>query len=180
MDINNSLIKVINTDDINKSFYRNIYMYTLYQFIAVVIVLMYPKILPVWAKDIVKASCIIIALLVFIITYFIIGYTKLIQLIRALFPFIPYDIGTYIFPLGNLLVHYVVVLLLGLPKNIVSVIYASCVIYIWIYIININNNSINSIYGTEIDDKDINKILFVYIPLINIFIIFLCLLTKYI
>ena len=178
MDINNSLIKVIN-NDLNTAFYRSIYMYTLYQFIAVVIVLMYPKLLPVWVKDIIKASCIIIALLVFIITYFIIGYTNLIDLIRGLFPFIPYDIGTYIFPLGNLLVHYVVVLLLGLPHNIVSVIYATFVIYIWILIININN-SINSIYGTNFTDEDINKILFIYIPLINIFVIILCLLMKYI
>ena len=165
--------------DINQSFYRSIYMYTFYQFIAVIIVLMYPKLLPIWAKDIVRASCIVIALLWFILTYFIVGYTNLIEIYRNLFPFIPYDIGTYIFPLGDLLFHYVVVLLVGLPVNIVSVIYTSLLIYLWIVLININTN-LNTIYGSELVDEDINKILFIYIPLINIFVILYLLLTKYI
>ena len=154
-------------------------MYTFYQFIAVIIVLMYPKLLPIWAKDIVRASCIVIALLWFILTYFIVGYTNLIEIYRNLFPFIPYDIGTYIFPLGDLLFHYVVVLLVGLPVNIVSVIYTSLLIYLWIVLININTN-LNTIYGSELVDEDINKILFIYIPLINIFVILYLLLTKYI
>jgi hypothetical protein len=44
--------------------YNNyIYMYTFYQLIFVIIILLFPKLFPEWFIDIVRASCILIACL---------------------------------------------------------------------------------------------------------------------
>ena len=149
----------------NDSFNRIIHMYTFYQFIGVLIVLYYSKSLPEYVIDIVRASCLVTAILWFIISHFIVGYKKIIKIVYELLPFIPYNLRWYIIPSFDFIVHYLVIYLVGLPYNYISFIYSSFIFVIW-YLIN--KNQINYIYELNLPEKS-NKLLeYIILPIINI------------
>jgi hypothetical protein len=158
--------------------------------------LLIPNKFPEWCKDIIRASCISIAFLWFIMCFYIIGYDKIMQIILELFPFINKDVGAYLIPISDMLIHYMPILLIGLPKNIYSVIYAVLIIYTWYFVINyktmyINDSkhtdqddnytkqiNINTVYGVELSQEMLNKIIYIYFPLINIIIICILYILK--
>ena len=122
--------------------YPYAHMYTLYQCIAVILVLLFPKLIPELFIDIVRASCITIAI-IWSYVYFYFGYNQIKFLYAKLFPF-KSNLNLYIYPIMDFICHYLVVYLVGLPKDPISIIYSSLIILTWF---ELNKQNISNIYG---------------------------------
>ena len=122
------------------------HMYTLYQCISVILVLLFPKLIPELFIDIVRASCITIAI-IWSYVYFYFGYNEIMRIYAKLFPFIPSNLREYIYPIMDFICHYLVVYLVGLPKYPISIIYSSLIILTWF---ELNKQNISNIYGLTV------------------------------
>jgi len=149
----------------NDSFNRIIHMYTFYQFICVMIVVFHSRLLPEFVIDIIRASCLITAILWFIISHFIVGYKKIIKIAHVLFPLIPNNLRWYIIPISDFIVHFLVVYLVGLPYNYISFIYSSLIFLLWYLTIK---NKIEYIYEFNLEEKKYTQLEYIIYPIILI------------
>ena len=149
----------------NDSFNRIVQMYTFLQFICVLIVVYHSKLLPEYVIDIIRASCLSIAILWFIICHFVVGYKKIIKIIYELLPFIPYDLRWYIIPIIDFIAHYLVIYLVGLPYNYTSFIYSSLIVLIWYLTIK---HRIEYIYEFKLKEETYSQLTYIIFPIINI------------
>ena len=108
-------------------------MYSNQLFIIVIFILLFPNFFPEKITDVVKASCVILAIIFsFIIIYY--GYNKIIKLHKTYLP----DIPNFLYPIIIFIVHYLTIFLIGMPKYNISYLYASIIMFIWFKLNNVS------------------------------------------
>jgi len=119
-------------DDLIKFFKRAYRMFTFQLLIFVVLIKLKPKLFPEWFIDIIRALCVLMAILVIYFTLVVSGYDKTMQSVYESFPSIQKNItGMMFIHLINYIVHFLPMFIIGFPKNKISYIYAIIVLFIW-------------------------------------------------
>jgi hypothetical protein len=106
--------------------WRMAYMYTIYQLVLVFIVLAFPRFLPEWVKDYVRATSVFIAIGWYGL-YMYLGPDKIYSLYAFLLPSVNRDA----FMVMDVLIHAIPLIILGPPHNPISYIVAFFAITIW-------------------------------------------------
>jgi len=131
-------------DDLKKFLKRIYRMYTFQLLIFVVLIKLKPKLFPEWFIDIIRASCVLMAILVIYFTFAVYGYDKMIDSVYSKFPSIQKNItGIMFIHLINYIVHFLPIFIIGFPKNKISYIYALIILFIWYMF---NKKDIHKIY----------------------------------
>jgi hypothetical protein len=108
------------------SLWRIAYIYSIYQLALVSAVLFAPQLLPRWFQDYVKAACVLLAV-IWVMMYMHIGPGRIISYYQHMFPRVP----RWILHVVDILLHFVPVLLLGLPSTYASYTFAFGVLLLW-------------------------------------------------
>jgi len=123
-------------DDFKNNIPRYIRQYTYQVLFIIILIKLKPKLFSEWFIDIIRATYVIIALIVIYFIYIRYGQQRILQSIYNSYPSLHRNtFNTIIIHILNILIHYVPVFLLGFPKNNKSYIYGICITFIW-YIIN--------------------------------------------
>ena len=117
---------------------RLIHMYTVYQFILVVTLLLFPNMFNQSITDVIRASCLIIAMII-MYYYTVFGLKRFVSVYDNLWP----SIDKRLYPISEFMTHFGIIYLVGLPKKPESMLYATCIIIIWV---NVLKNQLNDIY----------------------------------
>ena len=118
--------------------YRLLHMYTVYQFIIAIIVYIFPELFNQSVTDVIRASCLITAMIV-MYYYTVFGFKRVVSVYDNLLP----SIDKRLFPIIEFILHFGIIYLVGLPKKPESMLYATCIIIIWV---NVLKNQLNDIY----------------------------------
>jgi hypothetical protein len=119
-------------DDLIKFFKRAYRMFTFQLLIFVVLIKLKPNLFPEWFIDIIRALCVLMAILVIYFTFAVYGYDKTMQSVYESFPSIQKNTSGMMFiHLINYIVHFLPVFIIGFPKNKKSYIYALIILLIW-------------------------------------------------
>jgi len=121
---------------------RLIHMYTIYQFIIAIIVYIFPKLFNQSITDVIRASCLITAMII-LYYYTVFGFKRFVRVYDNLWP----GIDKRLFPFSEIITHFGIIYLVGLPKKPESILYATCIIILWT---NLLKNKLNDIYELPI------------------------------
>ena len=142
-------------------------MYTTYQFIAVLLVVFYPTLFPDELIDILRASCVIVGAII-VYFYYHFGYDGIMNAYAQMFDNYPKELQPVLFPLVDFIVHFLVIFLVGLPKNPLSILYAAIILIAWF---ETNKDIIPTIYPFDFTKKDYEYIAYNILPIIIVFLI---------
>jgi hypothetical protein len=142
-------------------------MYTTYQFIAVLLVVFYPTLFPEELIDIIRGSCVIIGSIIAYF-YYHFGYNGVMNTYAKMFPHYPKKLQPVLFPLVDFIVHYLVIFLIGLPRNPMSILYAAAIFITWF---EANKDIIPNIYPFDFTRAEYEYIEYNIFPIIIVFLI---------
>jgi hypothetical protein len=149
-------------------------MYTVYQFIAVLIVVLNPKLLPIALIDIIRASCIIVAGIITYL-YYHFGYDDIMKAYANMFDNYPKQLQPILFPLVDFIVHYLVIFLVGLPTNPLSILYAGTLLITWF---EANKDIIPDIYPFDFTIHEYKYVAYTILPIIIVVLLIFTLLNN--
>ena len=126
MDLNLDLTKLTQKRPEYNNLWYVAHIYSIYQISMVVVLLFFPQTLPEWFKDYIRAASIIVAI-GWLMLYFYVGPSKIEEFYKMRFPWIDTKLIYFI----DIMVHFVPVFLVGLPRSYYSYFIAFGIILVW-------------------------------------------------